>query len=80
MYYAYEARDRNVVINTIALGGGADVELMAAVANLTGGVVRFADQPNDLPMILEELFEQDLTPPYTSGDEDTYRSFHIECT
>jgi hypothetical protein len=72
VYYAHEARNQNVIINTIVLGGAGDVELMEAVANLTGGVFRVADQPNDLPAILEELFEQDLAPPYISGDENPY--------
>lgn len=57
MYYAYEARDRNVIVYTITLGGSADIELMEAVADLTGGVYRPADNPGELPAIFEELYE-----------------------
>ena len=57
MYYAYEARDSNVIIYTITLGGSADVELMQAVADLTGGVYRPADNPGELPKIFEELYD-----------------------
>jgi hypothetical protein len=57
MYYAYEARDRNVIVYTITLGGSADIDLMEAVADLTGGVYRPADNPGELPKIFEELYE-----------------------
>ena len=57
IYYAYEARDRNVIVYTITLGGAADFELMQEVADLTGGVHRNADRPEQLPAIFEELYE-----------------------
>jgi len=57
IYYAYEARDNNVIVYTITLGTGADAELMQAVADLTGGVYRPADRPEKLPAIFEELYE-----------------------
>ncbi len=57
IYYAYEARDRNVIVYTITLGGAADFELMQEVADLTGGVHRNADRPEMLPAIFEELYE-----------------------
>jgi hypothetical protein len=57
MYYAYEARDRNVIVYTITLGGSADSELMQAVADLTGGVYKHADNVTLLPAIFEELYD-----------------------
>jgi len=57
IYYAYEARDNNVIVYTITLGVSADFELMEEVARLTGGVHRNADRPEKLPAIFEELYE-----------------------
>ena len=57
IYYAYEARNNNVVVYTITLGSGADFDLMQAVANMTGGVHRNADRPEMLPAIFEELYK-----------------------
>jgi hypothetical protein len=57
MYWAYEARDQNVIIFTITVGESADFELMGAVAELTGGVFRPAQRPENLPEIFEELYE-----------------------
>jgi hypothetical protein len=57
IYYAYEARDNNVIVYTITLGVSADFELMQAVADMTGGVHRNADRPEKLPAIFQELYE-----------------------
>ncbi|HDQ72187.1 MAG TPA: VWA domain-containing protein, partial [Chloroflexi bacterium] len=57
IYYAHEARDQNVIVYTISLGGAADFELMDEVAALTGGVHRNADRPEMLPAIFQELYE-----------------------
>ena len=57
IYYAYEARDNNVIVYTITLGVSADFELMQAVADMTGGVHKNADRPEKLPEIFEELYE-----------------------
>ena len=60
IYYAMEARDNGIVIYTISLGWGADLDLMTEVAELTGGetfVARPATRDN-LDVIFEELFEK----------------------
>jgi len=60
IYYAQEARDNGIVIYTISLGWGADVDLMTEVAELTGGdwfVARPATR-DKLDEIFEELFEK----------------------
>jgi hypothetical protein len=58
IYYAREARRRGIVIYTITLGDGADVELMQEVAELTGGIHRHAPQPEQLDPIFEELYKR----------------------
>jgi Mg-chelatase subunit ChlD len=58
IYYAHEARENSIVVYTITLGGSADFELMAEVAELTGGVHRNADRPEKLNEIFEELYER----------------------
>ncbi len=57
IYYAYEALHRNVIVYTITLGGSADIDLMEKVADITGGVYRPADNPQELPAIFEELYD-----------------------
>ncbi|MCP4540993.1 MAG: VWA domain-containing protein [Chloroflexi bacterium] len=57
IYYAYEARDSNVIVYTITLGGSADIELMEEVANITGGVYKPADNPGELDKIFEDLYD-----------------------
>jgi hypothetical protein len=58
IYYAHEARNNSIVVYTITLGGSADFELMEAVADITGGVHRTADRPEQLPAIFDELYER----------------------
>jgi len=58
MYYAQQARDNAIVIYTIGLGESADRELMGAVAELTGGFYRGADNREELDKIFDELFER----------------------
>ncbi|MBU0705134.1 MAG: VWA domain-containing protein, partial [Chloroflexi bacterium] len=60
IYYAQEARDNGIVIYTISLGWGADIDLMTEVAEITGGdwfVARPATR-DKLDEIFEELFEK----------------------
>ncbi len=54
---ARDARDRNVIIFTITVGESADFELMAEVAEITGGAFRPATRPEQLPDIFAELYE-----------------------
>jgi hypothetical protein len=58
IHYAQEARDNAIVIYTISLGESADRELMAEVAELTGGYHRGADSREKLDEIFDELFER----------------------
>jgi hypothetical protein len=58
IYYALQARDNGIVVYTISLGYSADLELMQEVADLTGGVHRWAPSPDKLNAIFEELFER----------------------
>jgi len=58
IYYAQQARDNAIVIYTISLGESADRELMEAVAELTGGFSRGADNREELDAIFDELFER----------------------
>jgi hypothetical protein len=58
MYYARVARDNAVIVYTISLGESADRELMAEVAELTGGFHRGADNREELDTIFDELYER----------------------
>lgn len=58
IFYAMRARDNGVVIYSITLGATADTELMAAVAEITGGVHRHAPRPEQLDAIFDELYER----------------------
>jgi hypothetical protein len=58
MYYARVARDNAIVVYTIGLGESADRELMAKVADLTGGFHRGADNREELDAIFDELYER----------------------
>jgi hypothetical protein len=58
IYYANEARDNGIVIYTISLGYGADLEIMEEVADITGGEHRWAPNPTTLDAIFDELFER----------------------
>ncbi|MBN1977294.1 MAG: VWA domain-containing protein [Anaerolineae bacterium] len=58
IYYAHEARDNGIVIYTISLGYSADLEIMQAVADITGGEHRWAPSPDKLNDIFDELFER----------------------
>lgn len=58
IFYARQARDNGIVIYSITLGATADTELMAAVAETTGGVHRHAPRPEQLDTIFDELYER----------------------
>jgi hypothetical protein len=58
IYYALQARNNGIVIYTISLGYSADLELMQAVADTTGGEHRWAPSPDKLDDIFDELFER----------------------
>jgi hypothetical protein len=55
MYYADQARLNRMIIHTIALGEGADHELLQAIADRTGGQYRYAAQPGDLQAVLDDV-------------------------
>lgn len=58
VYYARQARNNGIVIYSITLGKSADIEVMMYVAELTGGVHRQADSPEDLDTIFDELYNR----------------------
>ncbi len=62
VYYASKspdsARNNGIVIYTITLGEGADIELMQYIAEETGGLHRHAPRPEQLDAIFEELYER----------------------
>ncbi|MEA3310423.1 MAG: vWA domain-containing protein [Chloroflexota bacterium] len=62
VYYASKsansARNNGIVIYTITLGAGADIELMEYVAEETGGLHRHAPRPEQLDAIFDELYER----------------------
>ena len=62
VYYASKsadsARNNGIVIYTITLGAGADIELMEYVAKETGGLHRHAPRPEQLDAIFDELYER----------------------
>lgn len=58
IYYAQEARDRNISIFTIGLGINADHELMHEVADLTGGEYFYAPRAKDLDAIFQEIADK----------------------
>ncbi len=58
IYYTRLARDNGIVVYTITLGASADIELMAQVADITGGVHRHAPRPEQLDPIFNELYER----------------------
>jgi hypothetical protein len=58
VYYARLARNNGIVIYSITLGDGADIELMQYIAELTGGVHRHAPRPEQLDPIFEELYNR----------------------
>ena len=57
-WFALQARDQGMVIYTIGLGAQVDNELMAHVAELTGGVYRNAPTAKELDAIFDELYER----------------------
>ncbi len=59
IYYALQARANGIVIHTISLGYSADMEIMQAVADLTGGTHYWAPTPDHL----DDIFEEFLTMP-----------------
>ncbi len=56
VYYARQARDNDVAIYTIALGVGADGELLDYVARLTGGLSWYAPRYDYLDSIFGEIY------------------------
>lgn len=58
IYYAMQARNNGIVIYSITLGATADIELMAKVAEITGGIHRHAPRPEQLNTIFDELYER----------------------
>jgi hypothetical protein len=58
VYYARQARNNGIVIYSITLGDGADIELMQFIAELTGGVHRHAPRPEQLDPIFDELYNR----------------------
>jgi len=54
-WFGLHARDQGVVIYTIGLGAQADNELLAHVADLTGGWYYFAPSARDLDAVLENI-------------------------
>ncbi len=64
--YAYDARDQNVIINTVTIGEMADFALMAEIADLTGGVFWVALRPEHLSDVFEDVIGHHI-PPFASG-------------
>ncbi|MEJ5312093.1 MAG: vWA domain-containing protein [Anaerolineae bacterium] len=58
VYYARQARNNGIVIYSITLGDGADMEVMQYIAEMTGGVHRHAPRPEQLDPIFEELYNR----------------------
>ncbi len=58
VYFGLQARNKGIVIFTITLGEGADIELMAYVAELTGGIHRHAPRTEQLDPIFEEFYNR----------------------
>ncbi len=60
IYYADQARrgQPSIMIFTISLGQSADRELMAHVAQMTGGWHRYAPNTDALNEIFDELYER----------------------
>lgn len=58
IYYAMEARNNGIVIYTITIGYNADIELMAYIAELTGGIHRHTPSPEQLDPIFDELYKR----------------------
>jgi hypothetical protein len=57
-WFALQARDSGIVVYTIGLGAQADNELLAHVADLTGGWYYFAPSAEELDAIFENLYER----------------------
>ncbi len=55
---AREARNNGIVIYTITLGAGADIELLSHVADMTGGIHRHTPSPEQLEPIFDELYSR----------------------
>jgi hypothetical protein len=58
IYYAEQARNDSIMVFTISLGQSADQELMAHVAQMTGGWHRYAPNTDALNEIFDELYER----------------------
>jgi Flp pilus assembly protein TadG len=57
-WFAHQARDQAVVVYTIGLGAQADNELLAYVADITGGWYYFAPSAEELDDIFDNLYER----------------------
>jgi hypothetical protein len=58
IYFTYQARARSIVVFTIGLGINADHQLLAEVANQTGGEYFFAPKGKDLDRIMQEIADK----------------------
>jgi hypothetical protein len=58
VWFAQHARDQGIVVYTIGLGANADNELLAHVANITGGWYYFAPSADELDSIFDNLYER----------------------
>ncbi len=58
MFMARQALNQWIVIYGITLGDGADKELVAAIADMTGGVHLHAETPDRLDDIFDELYSR----------------------
>jgi uncharacterized repeat protein (TIGR01451 family) len=69
VWFALRARDIGVAIQTIGLGVQADHELLAYVAELTGGWYYYAPEAGDLYAVLEAIETQTTSDCLFSGVE-----------
>jgi uncharacterized repeat protein (TIGR01451 family) len=69
VWFALRARDMGIAIHTIGLGVQADHELLAYVAQLTGGRYYFVPDVGDLYAVLEAIEAQTTSDCLLSGVE-----------
>lgn len=62
---AQTAANRNITINTIGLGGGANERKLREIAQITGGTYKSVSNPSNLPDVFSRVAEN------TTGGEDT---------
>ncbi len=58
IYYADQAATSGVIIYTIGLGAAADVQLLRAVADRTGGAYFTANTPEQLDQIFDDILDR----------------------